>query len=574
MAIACILSIVLSACGSSTTSPAPSASPLASVGVAISQSPSSAPAPSCPPVASASSVPAATTLWWRDRVFYEIFVRSFADSDGDGIGDLRGLISKLDYLNDGDPATTDDLGVTGLWLMPIAASPSYHGYDVTNYKAIEADYGTAEDFKALMAAAHERGIEVVVDLVLNHTSIDHPWFGDSRTPGSAHDDWYVWSDTQPTVSGSGGSPVWHKDGNRWYYAYFWEGMPDLNLRNPDVTAALDDVARYWLEDLGVDGFRLDAARHLIEDGDQLQNTPETFAWLEGFRSRVRAVKPDAMLVGEVWDATSTSSKYVRDGALDMAFEFGLASATLTGVRESDPGTIAAIQAEVQAAYPPGGYATFLTNHDQDRSFDVLARDLPSARQAATLLLTGSGVPFVYYGEELGMRGRKPDERIRTPFAWDGSAPGYGFTSGTPWEAMADGVAIANVASQTGDQASLLSTYRALIALRAAHPALRIGAFTAMRASDRGVYAYLRQDGADTVAVVMNLGDTEVTGLSLTLAAGELCGTPAIRVLSGGDTSGSGTTEVPAPTVNAHGGFDTWAIGTLAPRQTLILVVGP
>ncbi len=207
-------------------------------------------------------------------MFYEVFVRSFADSDGDGIGDLRGLTDRLDYLNDGDPSTNDDLGVTGLWLMPIAGSPSYHGYDVTDYEAVEPDYGTAEDFRAFMAAAHERGIAVIVDLVLNHTSIDHPWFQDARTPGSEHDDWYVWSTTGVPFAGPGGRRIWHKDGDRWYYGFFWEGMPDLNVANPEVEAALDDVARFWLEDMGVDGFRLDAARHLIEDGDKTENSAE------------------------------------------------------------------------------------------------------------------------------------------------------------------------------------------------------------------------------------------------------------------------------------------------------------
>ena len=166
----------------------------------VPASTSTSPAAPCDATAPSSGAPAATAPWWRDRVFYEVFVRSFADSDGDGIGDLRGLTERLDYLNDGDPATTDDLGVTGLWLMPVAESPSYHGYDVTDYTAIEPDYGTADDFQALMAAAHERGIEVIVDLVLNHTSVEHPWFQDARTPGSAHDDWYVWSDTSIRAS--------------------------------------------------------------------------------------------------------------------------------------------------------------------------------------------------------------------------------------------------------------------------------------------------------------------------------------------------------------------------------------
>jgi len=523
------------------------------------------PAPACPPAASA---PGPATPWWRDRVFYEIFVRSFADSDGDGIGDLRGLTSRLDYLNDGDPTTTTDLGVTGLWLMPIAESPSYHGYDVTDYKAIESDYGTIDDFKAFMAAAHERGIEVVVDLVLNHTSIDHPWFADSRRPGSEHADWYVWSDTQPAVSGPGGVPVWHRDGERWYYGYFWEGMPDLNLRDPDVTAAIDDVARFWLEDLGVDGFRLDAARHLIEDGAVLQNTPETFAWLEGFRSRVEAVNPDALLVGEVWDTTSTASKYVRDGALDMTFEFALAAQTLSAVRLGDPGSLAHVQAEVSAAYPAHGYAGFLTNHDQDRTMDVLSRDVPSAKLAATLLLTGAGVPFVYYGEELGMRGRKPDEAIRTPLAWDASAPGYGFTGGSPWEAMAPGVESANVATQTGDPGSLLSHYRALIGLRMASAALRDGDLIPIGQASPGIYAYLRHGAGETVLVVANLTDGPISDPSLTLPDGPLCGTPRADVLLG-------AASADAPVVTGTGGFSGYVpVDHLDPRQVVVVRLSP
>ncbi|MDO8485535.1 MAG: alpha-amylase family glycosyl hydrolase [Candidatus Limnocylindrales bacterium] len=497
-------------------------------------------------------------------------MRSFADSDGDGIGDLRGLTEKLDYLNDGDPSTTDDLGVTALWLMPIAASPSYHGYDVTDYKQIEADYGTAEDFHALVEAARERKIAVIVDLVLNHTSIEHPWFQDARTPGSEHDAWYVWSTSAPSVAGPGGQPVWHRDGDRWYYGYFWEGMPDLNVANPAVTAALDDVARFWLEEMGVDGFRLDAARHLIEDGQQLENTPATFAWLEGFRSRVEAVRPDALLVGEVWDATSTAARYVREGALDLAFEFGLASAILSSVRLGDADTIANVQAEVSAAYPPGGYAAFLTNHDQNRTVDVLGRDRAAAGLAATLLLTNPGVPFIYYGEELGLRGRKPDEEIRTPLPWDTGAPGYGFTSGHPWEALAPGPETAAVAAQSDDPTSLLSHYRTLTRLRDAHSALRTGELIPIDDAPRGVYAYLRHDAEETIVVMANLSDEPADDVSLSLAAGPLCGTLIAEPLLGPDGT---TASLRPPVVSATGGFDEWAIGRLGPRESLVIAIG-
>ena len=494
-------------------------------------------------------------------------MRSFADSDGDGIGDLRGLIGKLDYLNDGNPATTTDLGVTALWLMPVAESPSYHGYDVTDYKAIEKDYGTADDFRALMTAAHARGIDVIVDLVLNHTSIDHPWFQDARTPGSRHDDWYVWSNGPPTFAGPGGQPVWHKDGGRWYYGYFSEGMPDLNLRNPDVTTALDDVARFWLDDLGVDGFRLDAARHLIEDGSQLENTPATFAWLAGFRNRVEQDKPNAVLIGEVWDSTSIASSYVAQRALDMTFEFDLASAYLNAVNLGDPGSLSLAQAEVSAAYPPGGFGAFLTNHDQDRTTDVLHRNAASTRLAGTLLLTGSGVPFIYYGEEIGLRGRKPDEEIRTPMPWNRAGPGYGFTAGEPWEPMAPGIDTTNVATETNDPASLLAHYRALVALRSAHPALSSGELIPVSASP-GIYAYLRHAGEESIAVVANLTDQAITAPSLSIAAGPLCGAPRAASLLGAAVQS-------APTISPSGGFVGYVpVAHLEAQDALVIRFSP
>ena len=273
---------------------------------------------SASPVAVGSACTPATTPEahdWNDRTWYEVFVRSFADSDGDGIGDLRGLTSKLDYLNDGDPATTDDLGIGGLWLMPIAEAASYHGYDVTDYEAVEHDYGTREDLDAFLAAAHERGIKVIVDLVLNHSSVDHPWFRASAAGEDDKRDWYLWEDDKPSWLGPDGQLVWHERDDDFYYGVFWEGMPDLNLRNDAVTAELEDVARFWLTDVGVDGFRLDAAKHLIEDGPDAQtNTPETKAWLTGFKAAADAARPDAMLIGEVWDPASIAGAYVPDSA--------------------------------------------------------------------------------------------------------------------------------------------------------------------------------------------------------------------------------------------------------------------
>jgi glycosidase len=497
-----------------------------------------------------------------------VFVRSFQDSDGDGIGDLRGLTARLDQLNDGDPATTEDLGVTGLWLMPVAQSPSYHGYDVVDYRAIETDYGTADDFRALLAAAHERGIAVIVDLVLNHTSRDHPWFRDAQKPGSAHDDWYVWSADHPGFGRSDGSRVWHQAGDRYYYGYFWEGMPDLNLENAEVIAELDDIGRFWLDEMGVDGFRLDAARHLIEDGKKLENTPATIEWLKGFRQRLKADHPNALVLGEVWDATSMSARYVRDGSLDLSFDFGLASATITSLRSGDAGSLGAAEAEVAEAYPAGGLATFLTNHDQNRIFDQLDRDVPAARLAGTLLLMSGGVPFIYYGEEVGMTGRKPDERIRTPMRWDATGPAAGFTTGTPWQPLGDDPPGTDVATQMRDPSSLLSLYRDLIRLREAHPALATGDWLTVDAAPASVAAFLRADGSEALLVVANVSDEPVAGPTLSLDAGPLCGEPRGEVLFGpADAAAS-------PVVTATGGFAAYgAVEGLGPRDTVVIRLG-
>jgi glycosidase len=504
-------------------------------------------------------------------VFYEVFVRSFADSDGDGIGDLRGLTDRLDDLNDGDPATTDDLGVSGLWLMPIAESPSYHGYDVVDYRAVERDYGSAEDLRALVAAAHERGIAVILDLVINHTSREHPWFQDARTPGSAHDDWYVWADEHPGFGRLDGARVWHPDGDRFYYGYFWEGMPDLDLGNPEVTAELDAIADFWLEDMGVDGFRLDAARHLIEDGRDLENVDATFDWLAGFRERIKARHPDALVLGEVWDASSMSARYVREGAVDLTFDFGLASATITSLRSGERGSLRAALTEVAELYPAGGLATFLTNHDQDRIVTQLGGDPAAARLAGSLLLTGGGTPFVYYGEEIGLTGAKPDERIRTPMRWDASGPAAGFTTGTPWQPLGDDPPGTDVASQAADSGSLYSTYRELIALRATHPALAHGDVLVVDADEPSVVAFLRHDPATARAalVVANLADEPVASVTLALDEGPLCAVAGVETLHGSAAS------VPPPSITDTGGFDDYVLaGGLGPRELVVLGLVP
>ncbi|MCD4686933.1 MAG: DUF3459 domain-containing protein, partial [Anaerolineae bacterium] len=504
--------------------------------------------------------------WWNDRVFYEVFVRSFYDSNGDGIGDLQGVIEKLDYLNDGDPTTTDDLGVTGIWLMPIAQSPSYHGYDVFDYYNIETDYGTNADFRALLEAAHERGIVVIVDLVLNHTSNAHPWFVAAESGDPEYEPYYIWADNPPDHRSPWGSSVWHRAGSRYYFGLFWSGMPDLNYEHPAVTEEMYDVIDFWLTDMGVDGFRLDAIRHLDEDGPIMENTPETLAWLEDFHVYVHDRSPDALTVGEVWDATANVVPYVGD-KVNIAFEFDFASAILTAAQLKSASPVAYALDTIVAAYPEGQYATFITNHDQNRVFSQLDEDEGAAQVAATLLLTGPGVPFIYYGEEIGMVGEKPDERIRTPMQWTDARINGGFTeAGQPWQTMASGYRTRNVATLTGDPDSLLSHYRALIHLRNAHPALSTGAIQLIETGNAHVFAMLRANDEETLLVLVNLDDDAVTDYALSATATLLSGDLTAEVVLG-----SGTADTPALT--AAGGFAEYApFDELAPRSSTVIVL--
>ncbi len=444
-----------------------------------------------------SSTPGAP--WTRGAVCYEIFVRSFSDSDGDGVGDVNGLIQKLDYI--------EGLGARCIWLMPVAESPSYHGYDVTNYYRVDPEYGSNDDFKRLVAEAHRRGIRVLVDLVLNHVSSEHPFFKDaSQGPGSAHRDWFRWSATP----GSN----WHRSPVRdeYYYGFFWSGMPDLNFENPAVREEAKRIARFWLEAMGVDGFRLDAVRHLIEEGDSATNTAGTHAVLREFGQYVRSIAPEAFTIGEVWDSTGMLLTYYPD-QLDAYFAFELSDALLSAVRTRSAAHLFDGYLRLQRELPADRWAPFLRNHDQTRTLTALGGDVAGAKLAATLLLTLPGLPFVYYGEEIGMTGDKPDERLRTPMHWS-RGRAAGFTRGTPWEALQPDSLTANVEAQEADTGSLLSLYRRLIQLRAANPALSSGELVPLVGSNEAVAAYLRRAGERVVLVVANLGATALAGVTL------------------------------------------------------------
>lgn len=506
--------------------------------------------------------------WANETVFYEIFVRSFYDSDGDGKGDMRGVIEKLDYLNDGDPNTTTDLGITGIWLMPVMESPSYHGYDATDYYTLDKDYGTNDDFRLFMEEAHKRGIRVIVDLMLNHTSVQHEWFIESSDPQSDKADWYIWEDENPNYRGPDNQQVWHGLRGRYYYGVFWSGMPDLNFTNPDVTAQMYDVTRFWLEEMNVDGFRLDAIKHIIEDGTIQENTPATRQWLADYRAFVKSIKPDALLVGEVWSPTFAIAPYVGT-AVDIAFEFDLAEALIRGASFGTPNLVTKQLETVFESYPPNAFATFLTNHDQNRFMTQIRGDASAARNGASLLLTLPGVPFLYYGEEIGMTGMKPDEDIRKPMQWDDTPRTAGFTSGERvWRAVnADAFEGVNVAAQTDSPDSLLSHYRALIQARVNSPALQSGEMILVESSNRKLFAFLRQSDSQTVLVIINLDDQPVTDYRLSIESGTLDqGAAASALLASG--------EVSAPQVNGQGGFaDYTPLAELAPNSVTLIQLG-
>ena len=446
-------------------------------------------------------------MWWHDAVVYQVYPRSFQDSDADGIGDLRGIASRLDHL--------EYLGVDALWMSPIYPSPlADFGYDVADYTAVDPVFGSLSDFDALVAAAHERGIRVLMDLVPSHTSIEHPWFRE-------HPDWYIWSpvDGPPNnwLAAFGGS-AWSRDpvSGRWYLHSFYPEQPDLDWRNPEVRAAMAGVVRFWL-DRGVDGFRVDAIHALMKD-DQLRDDPpatqvfglpysEEYAQFDHVYSTnrpeiheaiaaLRDAAGDALLVGEVYLPCAAAQAYLANFDLVFAFELFFAGADARRVREAVEACIA-----LDRSGEPGA-AWVLSNHDFPRLPTRLG--WANERLAAMLVLTLPGTAFVYQGDEIGLGdgpGHDPPydragrDAYRHPMQWDASASG-GFSAGEPWLEPIDAQE-RSVAAQRGDQASLLELYRQLIALR---PRLGHG-IQVLDAAD-GVVAYAR---GDEHVVALNFG---------------------------------------------------------------------
>ncbi|WP_192820604.1 alpha-amylase family glycosyl hydrolase [Rufibacter sp. LB8] len=442
---------------------------------------------------------------WPRGVTYEIFVQSFADSNGDGKGDIKGMTAKLDYLK--------DLGVEAVWLMPISPSPSYHKYDVTDYYGIHPDYGTVQDFQEFTREAHKRNIKVVVDLVINHSSSKHPWFLEAaRNMDSPYREYYVWthkSDPQtqkegrPTGADSDNTRHWHPlEGSDYlYYGYFYGGMPDLNFDSPKLRDEIFKIGRFWLTQMGVDGFRLDAARHIFPD----ERPQDNHRWWEYFRSEMQKVKSDVYLVGEVWAPADVVAPYLKGLPALFNFEMGW---TIAGALNAGRGDSIAIKhARITNYYskinPQFIDATILSNHDQNRILSTLNNDVAKAKLAAALLLTLPGSPYLYYGEEIGMTGKKPDERIREPFLWD--APGKDKHRAT-WikPKFSTDATVAPLAAQKKDKNSMFHNYKTLISLRNKNKALTYGSLVPVNLENKALSAFVRVYEGESLLVIHNL----------------------------------------------------------------------
>jgi alpha-glucosidase len=492
--------------------------------------------------------------WWRHGIFYQIYPRSFQDSDGDGVGDINGVIGRLPYLK--------SLGIDAVWLSPIFPSPmADFGYDISDYIGIDPLFGAMADFDALVAAVHESGLKIILDLVPNHTSDQHPWFIESR---SARDnpkrDWYIWRDPKPDggppnnwLSEFGGS-AWQYDEatGQYYYHAFLAAQPDLNWRNPAVREAIYDAMRFWLHK-GVDGFRVDVIWHLIKDSE-FRDNPSNPHFVEGRpphekiltqystdqpgvheviaeMRRVIDEFDDRVLIGEIYLPLQRLVAYYGNNlaGAQMPFNFALLS-TLWSAR-----SIERIIAEYEHALPPGAWPNWvLGNHDRPRIASRVGRD--QARVAAMLLLTLRGTPTLYYGDEIGMRQvaiapdqvRDPFEKnvpgigvgrdgCRTPMQWD-ATPHAGFSTVSTWLPVADDYVRENVVNLEADAGSVLNFYKALITLRKQHPQLVTGNYEPV-AAQGDILLYRRTGDGGAVVVALNLGAEPISISSSSIGFG-------------------------------------------------------
>ena len=460
--------------------------------------------PTSAPMGDTRPVPmnnAASTLpsGWHHGAFMEIFVRGYKDSDGDGIGDLRGLTQSLDYLQ--------DLGIKGIWLMPVTRSADGdHGYATTDFRSIEPAYGSLADFDELLKQAHARGIGVITDYVVNHSAASHPFFVASASPdGGPYRDWYVWQDPAPRGWDIWGNNPWHPTPQGSFFATFGPHMPDFNLRNPAVVAYHQDSLRFWLN-RGLDGFRLDAVPHLIENSaTDWNDQPQSRELTHALRALTQAYGKRYV----VCEATANPTAYATPQVCGSAFAFGH-ERQIVNAAQGKPEAIAAVANYFKTA--PMSMATMVSNHDifaGERLWDQVAGNPAQYRLAAATYLLQPGTPFIYYGEEIGMAGVKSlrgDAPLRTPLSWTADANTAGFTSGKPFRPVSPNASSHNVAQQRADSNSLLSFYKAMLALRNTRASLAQGSYEHATVAGQ-VLSYQRKLGDETTLVLINYGPT-------------------------------------------------------------------
>ena len=486
-------------------------------------------------------------FWYQNAVFYEVYVRAFYDSDGDGQGDLKGLTQKLDYFQ--------ALGVDCIWLMPIYPSPMKDdGYDISDYCAIHPDYGTLEDFKGLLQAAHARNIRVIMDLVLNHTSDQHPWFQSARSDrNSPYRDYYVWSDTDDKykqvriifLDTEKSNWTWDEVAGQYYWHRFYSSQPDLNYDNPAVRAEMLNIIRFWL-DMGIDGFRVDAVPYLFErEGTTCENLPETHALLKEIRSFVDTHYPGRVLLCEANQWPKDVRPYFGEGdEFNLAFHFPLMPRIFMALRSGDSTPIEWVLQQTPPIPPTAQWCTFLRNHDEltlemvteeerqwmwreyapdprqrlnlgirRRLAPLLDHDLPKIMLAYSLLFTLPGSPVIYYGDEIGMGDniQLPDrDGVRTPMQWN-NGTNAGFSKAkTLYAPINDdplyNAQCINVVDQCADQGSLWHAIQRLIAIHKQHPALACGELTWLDCGTPAVAAYLRIDAGERLLILNNLSN--------------------------------------------------------------------
>ena len=487
------------------------------------------------------------TGWYKQAIIYQVHVRTFNDSNGDGIGDFPGLAQRLDYLQ--------ELGVNAIWLMPFFPSPLRDdGYDISDYHSVHPSYGTLDDFKNFLAIAHDRGLRVIIEMVLNHTSDQHPWFQESRSsPDNPKRDWYVWSDTDSKYRGTRiifldtemSNWAWDPISKSYYWHRFFSHQPDLNYDNPAVREEMWQVMKFWLE-MGIDGFRLDAVPYLIErEGTNCENLPETHAIIKDLRKRMDDQFPGAMLLAEANQWPADLRPYFGEGdEFHMAFHFPLMPRMFMGVRLEDRKPITEILQQTPEIPASCQWCLFLRNHDEltlemvtdierDYMYDIYAGDkamrlnLGIRRRLAPLLdndrrrielmngmlMSLPGTPIIYYGDEIGMGDNiylGDRNGVRTPMQWSGGWNG-GFSNADPERLYSPpilnpvyGYPAVNVLSQKRTQHSLLSWMQHIIAIRRSNPVFGSGSIEFLYPANHRILAYTRQLGKETILVVNNL----------------------------------------------------------------------